>query len=243
MSVSVSSPLDTEKGQWLRDIPIIGVIYDTVITFILGTFLIITHPLRFPDIIQLRAAPNLRKAFKYFVAAVTVAYFVDIPAYLKWQDDWPQVMFIVHRAIYLVLFSICSFAVMRLFKSRVSFNSTLALMCYNNSFAAAASELINLPLQLQIGPTDTANGLFHFMKASTYDDPLTYFLGFVSMAFIFVLTPVTFVWFNKVFFVSWVRTIVGMTIAVVLSLALAGAFEFYLWLPVSHQLDHLVKFL
>jgi hypothetical protein len=226
---TTATTLGLEWNSWLKDVPLIGPVADAVVTYLLGTKLIISHPIRWIEIIDLPSSANLNKAFKYLVSGLVLAYVITIPAIIVWGTDSPQVLYVVHSALLMLTAFVILHYTMALFGSPARLKSTVSMWCFNNGLFAPLTNLFYLPLMLAAGPWVMGFGF----NADALRDPvkLRLFLQATDTPLVQIFQIALFVvyafllyfqlrWIKAIFQLGWPRTIVGSFLGLFVAIGL-----------------------
>jgi hypothetical protein len=240
-----TASLSIERGAWIKDLPVIGTLFDAAVTFVLGSKIIILRPVNWISALEIKNAPDLNKSLKYLVSGLVVSYCITVPALIKWDSDVAQGVYIAHNCVKMLLGFVIIHFIMKLFDSKATMKTTISLWSFSSGIFLPIMTIFYLPLMFAAGTwvlemdfttLRDPDKMAVFNRA--LDQPYVIFSQLALFVFCLLAMLLQIRWFKDVFSVSWPRTLGGITIGVLVAILIVN------WIdrPVFLMLDKVLRF-
>lgn len=241
----MTASLSIERGAWLKDLPVIGALFDAAVTFVLGSKIILSQPINWTSTLEIKSDPNLNKSFKYLISGLVVSYCITIPALIKWDSDVAQGVYIAHNCVKMLLGFVIIHFFMKLFGSKATMKTTISLWSFSNGIFLPILTIFYLPLifaagtwvlEMDFATLRDPNKMAVFNRA--LNQPSVIFSQLALFVFCLSAVLLQIRWFKDVFSVSWPRTLGGTTIGVLVAILIVN------WIdrPIFFMLDKILRF-
>ena len=240
-----TASLSIERGAWIKDLPVIGALFDAAVTFVLGSKIILSHPINWTSTLEIKSDPNLNKSFKYLISGSVVSYCVTIPALIEWDTDVAQGVYIAHNCVKMLLGFVIIHFFMKLFGSRATMKTTMSLWSFSNGIFLPILTIFYLPLifaagtwvlEMDFATLRDPNKMVAFNRALS--QPSVIYSQLALFVFCLLAVFLQTRWIKDAFGVSWPRTLGGITIGVLIAILIVN------WVdrPAFLMLDKVLRF-
>ena len=231
----------------LADVPIIGGLFQSVITYARQTAFIARRPFAFARQTNFTDQQELKQSINYLFASILVCYLIHIPTFIKYETDMSQALFVIFQFLRMFLAFLCIHPFLHLFGSKQPVRVTIVTQSYLNGFFVPIGQLLSLPLILAAGPAlllggfDTNPEIMRKMQIA-YTDPLVQ----ISQVAFFALNLwglfIAVLWYERSHNMGKLRVIVASILGVSLGLAVYQFAFLPLWGLIDDLLAKILRF-
>jgi hypothetical protein len=233
----------------IAQVPILGPILEAFRLYGEYTLRIVRHPVKAVPELARNDAVTLADAGKFLLAAITIIYLFNIPAFRKWEAETSQPIFLFFYLLRYAIIFPCVHLVMKLLGSPVSFVTSMRFLAISIGVLLPPTLLFQLPFIYYVGPDvlflsplDVNFSELMRRSAEALSIPLVFWGQVALYAYTAVLVPLQLVWFKRVYGLNWTRTLVGTFGGITVALVVVWLVINPLWEWLRPLLELLAKY-